>query len=156
LEALEDVVSRNEAFSTSVDSITEIELLGFVVNPELPLIKLILKLLKKKRQQLSVLVADVGKALADLSEMLRSEKLVSSKTELEVINQFLHAPALIELSMGVVSVRTTLEASCSHRGLQMAQSLCGSLTVEPAVCQVVIVLENVFQRSQGEEDGVLL
>jgi len=87
----------NEPLRVTEYSILEIELSLLIVDAKLSLIKEVVQLLEDAGNQVRILVPEVPQAQVSLSEVVRAEKLVGAKAELEVINQFLHPHALIQL-----------------------------------------------------------
>jgi hypothetical protein len=133
LEAFKHIVAGDEALGTSINGIGKLELLSLVIDPKLTLIQLIVELIENQRDQFCVLVADIAQAKTCLSQVLRSEELVSTKPELKIVNQLLHPPALVKLNCRIVSMNTTFVASGSHSGPNVGKSLHCSLRVKSTV-----------------------
>ena len=66
------------------------------LDPELSLIQKSVQLFEYHGNHLCVFVPDVSQPLACLSKVVSREELVWAESELQVIYQFLHAPAVVK------------------------------------------------------------
>lgn len=87
---------------------------------------------------------------------MRSEELVFAKTELQIIDKFLHAPALIKLRSWVIALDSSLVSTSSHAWSNVLHCLGGEFWVETAVWEIIVVSQNVLKWGHGIQNGVLL